>query len=208
MIYFIRGIHHLKDKIMRNLIYAVLFTLIFSQTVVADDKTDANKLLKGKLESVIIVLEKKDIDEQLKKDKIVEIVEPVFNFSLMSRLTLGKKHWPRLTKDQQKKFVTLFTKRLKDSYLDKMLLYSDEKIKYKAPVQFKKKVHIPTILVSEDNKIDMLYKLYKSKQGWKIYDIEIQGVSLISTYRSQFDEILRKKTVEDLLAKLEKPENK
>jgi phospholipid transport system substrate-binding protein len=54
----------------------------------------------------------------------------------------------------------------------------------------------------------MIYKLYKSKQGWRIYDIEIQGVSLISTYRSQFDEILRKKTVDDLFAKLEKPENK
>ncbi|MBT8357256.1 MAG: ABC transporter substrate-binding protein, partial [Desulfobacterales bacterium] len=107
-----------------------------------------------------------------------------------------------------KKFVALFTKRLKDSYLDKMLLYSDEKIKYKASVQIKKKVHIPTILISKDNKIDILYKLYKSKQGWKIYDIEIQGVSFISTYRSQFDEILRKGTVDDLLAKLEKPENK
>ena len=54
----------------------------------------------------------------------------------------------------------------------------------------------------------MLYKLYKSKQGWRIYDLEIQGVSLISTYRSQFDEILRNKTVDDLLAKLEKPESK
>jgi len=193
---------------MKNLIYAVLFTLIMSQTVVADDKTDAEKLLKGKLESVIVVLEKKDIDQQLKIDQICEIIEPVFNFPLMSRLTLGKKHWPSLTQDQKKKFITLFTKRLKDSYLDKMLLYSDEKIKYNAPVQIKKKVHIPTILISKDNKINMLYKLYKSKQGWKIYDIEIQGVSLISTYRSQFEEILRNKTVEDLLAKLEKPENK
>ncbi len=193
---------------MKNLIYAVLFTLIMSQTVVADDKTDAEKLLKGKLESVIVVLEKKDIDQQLKKDQICEIIEPVFNFSLMSRLTLGKKHWPSLTQDQKKKFITLFTKRLKDSYLDKMLLYSDEKIKYNTPVQIKKKVHIPTILISKDNKINMLYKLYKSKQGWKIYDIEIQGVSLISTYRSQFEEILRNKTVEELLAKLEKPENK
>lgn len=193
---------------MKNLIYAVLFTLIMSQTVVADDKTDAEKLLKGKLESVIVVLEKKDIDQQQKKDQICEIIEPVFNFSLMSRLTLGKKHWPSLTQDQKKKFITLFTKRLKDSYLDKMMLYSDEKIKYNAPVQIKKKVHIPTILVSKDNNINMLYKLYKSKQGWKIYDLEIQGVSLISTYRSQFEEILRNKTVEDLLAKLEKPENK
>ena len=193
---------------MKNLIYAVLFTLIMSQTVVADDKTDAEKLLKGKLESVIVVLEKKDIDQQQKKDQICEIIEPVFNFSLMSRLTLGKKHWPSLTQDQKKKFITLFTKRLKDSYLDKMMLYSDEKIKYNAPVQIKKKVHIPTILVSKDNNINMLYKLYKSKQGWKIYDLEIQGVSLISTYRSQFEEILRNKTVEDLLAKLDKPENK
>ena len=193
---------------MKNLIYAVLLTLIMSQAVVADDKTDAEKLLKGKLESVIVVLEKKDLNQQLKKDQIYEIIEPVFNFPLMSRLTLGKKHWPSLTQDQKKKFITLFTKRLKDSYLDKMLLYSDEKIKYNAPVQIKKKVHIPTILVSKDNKINMLYKLYKSKQGWKIYDIEIQGVSLISTYRSQFEEILRNKTVEDLLVKLEKSESK
>ena len=192
---------------MKNLIYAFLFTLILSQAAVADDKKDAEELLKGKLESVIFVLEKKDIDQQAKKKEIVEIVTPMFNFSLMSKLTLGKKHWPGLTKTQKNKFTELFTKRLKDSYLDKMMLYTDEKIEYKESVQVGKKVQIPTILTSKDNKISMLYKLYKSKQGWRIYDIEIQGVSLISTYRSQFDEILRRKTVDDLLAKLEKPEN-
>jgi len=157
---------------------------------------------------VISVLEKKTLNEEAKKKEIVEIVTPMFNFSLMSKLTLGKKHWPGLTKDQKEKFIELFTKRLKDSYLDKMMLYSDEKIEYKEPVQIKKKVHIPTILTSKDNKISMLYKLYKSKQTWRIYDIEVQGVSLISTYRSQFDEILRNKTIDDLLVKLEKPENK
>ncbi|MBW2251166.1 MAG: ABC transporter substrate-binding protein [Deltaproteobacteria bacterium] len=193
---------------MKNFIYAVLFTLIFSQVAVADDKKDAEELLKGKLEQVISVLEKKTLNEEAKKKEIVEIVTPMFNFSLMSKLTLGKKHWPGLTKDQKEKFIELFTKRLKDSYLDKMMLYSDEKIEYKEPVQIKKKVHIPTILTSKDNKISMLYKLYKSKQTWRIYDIEVQGVSLISTYRSQFDEILRNKTIDDLLVKLEKPENK
>ena len=146
--------------------------------------------------------------EEPKKKEIIEIVTPMFDFSLMSKLTLGKKHWPGLTKQQKGKFTELFTKRLKDSYLDKMLLYTDEKIEYKESVQVGKKVQIPTILTSKDNKISMLYKLYKSKQDWKIYDIEIQGVSLISTYRSQFDEILRSKTVDDLLLKLEKPENK
>ena len=193
---------------MKNLIYAVLFTLIFSQAAVADDKKEAEEVLKGKLESVILVLDKKDIDQLVKKKEIVEIVTPMFNFSLMSKLTLGKKYWPGLSKEQKEKFIKLFTKRLKDSYLDKIMLYTDEKIEYKESVQAGKKVQIPTILTSKDNKISMLYKLYKSKQGWKIYDLEIQGVSLISTYRSQFDEILRNKTVDDLLAKLEKPETK
>jgi len=192
---------------MKNLIYAVLFTLLFSQAAVADDKKEAEEVLKGKLETVISVLEKKELNEETKKKEIIEIVTPMFNFSLMSKLTLGKKHWPGLKKEQKDKFIELFTKRLKDSYLDKMMLYTDEKIEYKESVQVGKKVQIPTILTSKDNKISMLYKLYKSKQGWKIYDIEIQGVSLISTYRSQFNEILRNKTVDDLLAKLEKPED-
>ena len=193
---------------MKNLIYAVLFTLIFSQSAVANDKKEAEEVLKGKLETVILVLEKKELNEEAKKKEIVGIVTPMFNFSLMSKLTLGKKHWPGFTKKQKERFTELFTKRLKDSYLDKMMLYTDEKIEYKESIQVGKKVQIPTILTSKDNKISMLYKLYKSKQGWRIYDIEIQGVSLISTYRSQFDEILRNKTVDDLLAKLEKLEKK
>ena len=51
----------------------------------------------------------------------------------------------------------------------------------------------------------MLYKLYVSKSGWRIYDIEIQGVSIIRSYRSQFAEILKNGTFDDLLEKLEKP---
>jgi phospholipid transport system substrate-binding protein len=53
----------------------------------------------------------------------------------------------------------------------------------------------------------MLYKLRKVAKRWKIYDVEIQGVSILLTYRSQFDEILSRGTVEDLLSRLEKPQN-
>ena len=53
----------------------------------------------------------------------------------------------------------------------------------------------------------MIYKLYKSKKDWKIYDIEIEGVSIITTFRAEYDEVLSKGTIDDLLKKLEKPEN-
>ena len=98
--------------------------------------------------------------------------------------------------------------RLKASYLEKLSLYSDEKIVYKATIKVGKKIRIPTDLISKGSKISMLYKLYKAKNGWRIYDIEIQGVSIIRTYRSQFDQVLRKGTFNDLLLELEKLGNK
>ncbi len=191
---------------MKSLLYAVLSLLILSQTVMADDIGSAEKELKSKLDAVFVVLQKNDLEKETKNNEIIEIVTPIFDFSLMARLSLGRKYWSGLTKENKKRFTDLFVKRLKESYLEKLNLYTNEIIVYGAPVQVKKKIHIPTELISRDNKIGMLYKLYKSKSGWKIYDIEIQGVSIISTYRSQFAEVMSTGTIDDLLLKLEKQE--
>ena len=195
---------------MKSLLYAVLSLLILSQTVIAEDKTAAEEALKCKLDAVILVLQKKELEIEAKKKAIIEIVTPIFDFPLMAKLTLGRKYWPGLAKEKKERFEELFIKRLKESYLEKLTRYNytDEKIVYNAPVQVKKKIHIPTDLISKDNKISMLYKLYKSKHNWKIYDIEIEGVSLITTYRSQFNQVLSSGTIDDLLEKLEEPENK
>jgi phospholipid transport system substrate-binding protein len=85
--------------------------------------------------------------------------------------------------------------------------YTDEKIIYEPPVEVKKKIHIPTSLISKGKKISMLYKLYPSNNTWKIYDVEIQGVSIIRSYRAQFNEILQNGTFDDLLQKMQKPAN-
>ena len=122
----------------------------------------------------------------------------------MARLALGRKYWLDIPKEKKECYSKLFTKRLQESYLVELTHYEDQKVVYKTPVQIKNKIHIPTELVSKNNKIDMLYKLYKSKDSWKIYDVEIQGVSIVSTYRSQFSHILENGTIDDLLLKLEK----
>ena len=85
-------------------------------------------------------------------------------------------------------------------------MYTDEKVLFEPPVQVKGKVQVPTQLVSKDRKTSILYKLYKSGENWKVYDLEIQGVSIIRSYRSQFAEILKTGTIDDLLLKMERPE--
>jgi phospholipid transport system substrate-binding protein len=190
---------------MKNLLVAVISMLLFYQSAVADDKSEVEKLLKNNLDAVFAVLQKKDLEQQEKNKEIVDIVTPMFDFELMARLSLGKKHWPGLSQDNKERFTELFIKRLKASYLNNFNLYTDEKIFYEPSVQAKKKIHIPTYLVSKDKKISILYKFYKSERNWKIYDLEIQGVGIIRSYRSQFSSILESGTIDDLLLKLENP---
>ena len=151
------------------------------------------------------VIQAEDIDQKVKEKIIDTIISPIFDFTLMGKLALGRTHWPKLTHPQREKFTQLFAKRLKDSYREKISLYTDEKALLKPAIQKEKTVFIPMQLMSKDKKIDMLYKLRKVDKCWKIYDVEIQGVSIILTYRSQFNDILLKGTVKDILSQLEKP---
>ena len=170
-----------------------------------NDPNDPEELLRNKWDAVVLILRKKDIDQKDKEKQISKIVTPIFDFPLMAKLVLGRKHWPKFTTPQREKFTRLFTERLKRSYWEKIALYQDEIILFKPKEQKKSTIYVPSELIHEDKKVAILYKLRKVAKRWKIYDVEIQGVSILLTYRSQFDEILRHGTVEDLLSRLEKP---
>ncbi len=199
----------MQTKELNNsaLLFAVFSLLILSQTVIADDKIAAEEFLKSKLDRVFEVLHQEDLGQQAKNKEIVETVSPMFDFPLMAKLSLGRKYWPDLSRDHKERFTELFVERLRQSYLNKLTAYTDEKIIYESPVAVKKKVHVSTLLISKGKKISMLYKLYSSNNTWKIYDVEIQGVSIIRSYRSQFKEILQNGTFDDLLQKMQKSVN-
>lgn len=191
---------------MIRILYILTCLVILSNTLLADDGSDAREIVKRKLDSVFAVLQKDNLDQQAKKQEINAIVSPMFDFELMAKLTLGKKHWPGLPREKKEKFTGRYIELLKSSYLEKLTLYTDEKVLFEPPVQVKGKVQVPTQLVSKDRKTSILYKLYKSGENWKVYDLEIQGVSIIRSYRSQFAEILKTGTIDDLLLKMERPE--
>ena len=179
-----------------------------TQSVFAGEKFEAEELLKNKLDVVFMLLQKKDLDPGAKENEIAETLTPMFDFELMAKLTLGRKYWPGLAPEKKDQFTNLFIKRLRTTYLGKLALYTDEKVTFEPPVQDKEKVHISTFLISENRKTSILYKFYKSTDGWKVYDLEIEGISIIRSYRSQFSQILENGTIDDLLLKMEKPDTK
>ena len=207
-------------KVSRNGFWLItlcsyLLLLVVSQAAVADnndpnDPNDPNgprEVLRSKWDAVISILRNKDIEQKVKEMRIDKIVTPIFEFPLMAKLSLGRKHWPKLDSQQREKFTQLFSERLKKSYWEKIALYKNEAVLFKSTEKKKTTYIIPTELLYKDKKVAILYKLRKVGKSWKIYDVEIQGVSVLLTYRSQFDEILRHGTVKELLARLEKPPN-
>ena len=200
---------------MNRLWSIVLVVLIACQCVNAGSKdpnspndpnypSNPRELLRVKWGAVITILQNKQIDQEAKEKKINKIVSAIFDFPLMAKLALGRKHWPKFTPPQREKFTRLFIELLVTSYREKVSLYTNENVQLKSAVKKKTTVYIPMELKSKDKKIAILHKLRKVENRWKVYDVEIQGISILKTYRSQFDDILSRGTVDDLLSRLEK----
>lgn len=187
---------------MRYMLPVILFLFIFSPSAQADEANEVRELLKTKIDSVTVLLQDKTLDRALRDNQIIDIVTPLFDYQTMAKLSLGKKYWPNLSDEKRQAFSDLFITRLQESYLSKLDLYSDEKVVFGEPQMNGKKLKLPSTLVAKQNRIEMLYKFYRSDSGWKIYDVEIGGVSIIQTYRSQFGEVLGAGNIDDLLAKL------
>lgn len=191
---------------MQKVVFVLVALMLMVQPVFADNVAEVDVFMKEHLDGIMTLLKTPNLPKETRNEKIIEIISEAFDFTIMAKLSLGKKHWRKLSKEDKPRFTDLFIERLKTSYIEKFSLYEDETIVYSKPVQVRNKIHMVTELVSGDNKFTILYKLYKSKKaGWRVYDLELEGVSLIMTYRSQFNEVLAAGSMTDLFAKLERP---
>ncbi len=188
---------------MRILSFLVFILLLPVQPAFADELAVVKKNAEERINAVIDHIRDKNLDKKIRNERIIEAMAPMFDFSQMAKLSMGKKNWTRMNPAQRKEFNELFVIRLQESYLEKLDLYTDEDVVVEQAELVKKRIHVRSHLVANDDKIEMIYKFYKKKnQGWKVYDVEILGVSIVQTYRSQFAGILKNQTIDDLLKKL------
>ncbi len=196
---------------MKKLIGA-LFILLLMGNVAFAEKTDADApeaaeaLLRKSIESVFDVLKNEALTSQEQKEKIEAIVDPVFNYELIAMLSLGRRNWSRLDPEQREVFVERFVTRLKDSYFENIAMIqgdAETNVDYGEREVESGRVHIPVRAGMKDSSVDMRYKFHFSEgEGWRIYDVEINGVSIVASYRSQFNQVLASQSVDEMLEAL------
>lgn len=150
------------------------------------------------VEKVLDVLRNKQLPEAERRSQLRTLIRDRFDFALMSRWTLGR-YWREATKDQQQRFIDLYSDLLEASYLGKIEAYTDEKVDYLDEQLEDGRAEVKTEIVTDTGNIPLNYRLSHEGDQWRVFDVVIEGVSLVRNYRSTFGEIARKDGIEGLL---------
>jgi phospholipid transport system substrate-binding protein len=183
---------------MRRLLPAVVLALVLLVPVsVRADSPQST--VERHVNAVLAVLKATDMDDETKREKLRVLSDEVFDFTVLSRGTLGK-NWKRMSDSQRTEFVSLFRKLLEKTYLDRAFEYQDERVVLKGEKMFSRnRSEVRSTVISGQNEIPVDYRLVLRKGQWRVYDVVVEGVSLVKNYRTQFREILVDRTPEDLL---------
>jgi len=146
--------------------------------------------------------------KKAKEEKIWSVFDGIFDYTELSKRTLSR-NWKKFNGDQQKEFEDLFRKLLGNVYMDRILAYKDEKVLFhKESMLSDNKAEVRSKILTGTKEIPMDYRMIAKNDQWKVYDVIIEGVSMIKNYRSQFNSILSKKPPEALLKILRKKVSK
>ncbi|MFQ5736570.1 MAG: phospholipid-binding protein MlaC [Thermodesulfobacteriota bacterium] len=141
--------------------------------------------------------------EEERNEKIMAIVEQMFDFEEVSRRSLGR-YWRARSKAERDAFVRLFTRLLAGSYLNRAYEHRNAKVLYTGEVSRGRKVEVRTkVLTAKGTEVPINYRLMKKNGRWRAYDMVIEGVSLMSTYRTQFNQKIQRSSYEALVEDLE-----
>ena len=136
-----------------------------------------------------------------------KVIGDRFNYDEMARRSLGAQ-WNKLGDGERGEFVDLFKRLLSSSYADKIEGYSGEQVHYLNERQEAEYAEVRTKVASDKTEIPLDYRLLNKSGNWRVYDVVVDGVSLVSNYRSQFTKIIRDSSYADLVEKLREKSQK
>jgi phospholipid transport system substrate-binding protein len=192
-----------RPFVVLALVLALAGTLLTGRWAVAGVPTDQ---LRAQIDRVIKTLE----DPELKKEgrakdrraAVRKIANDIFDFSETARRSLGR-HWQGRTPAERDEFVQLFSDLLERSYIGKIETYGGEKIQYNGDTTEGDQAKVQTKLVTKGGgEIPIEYRMHKAGDRWLVYDVVIEGVSLVANYRTQFNKIIQTSSFKELMNKM------
>jgi len=196
-----------EDAMIRHrqlsLVLAAFLFLFVAREGWAGPPTDH---LKGSLDRVIQILEdpalKVDGKVKERRTAVRKVANDVFDWTETARRSLAR-HWQPRTDKEREEFVTLFSDLLERSYISKIELYGGEKVQYgREQIDGDYALVSTKIVTKQGQEVPVDYRMLRREDRWLVYDVVIEGVSLISNYRTQFNKIVQTSSYGELVKKM------
>ncbi len=194
-------------KQFKTVFFVLLAIFIFSP-LNNTAASPAQDQLKGSIDNILETLRdpslKGDENRENRRASLRKIIYKRFSFAKMSQLCLGR-HWRKRSDEEKKVFIEMFGQLLEESYVSRIESYKDETVVFLKEDMRGNKAKVYTKIITDTIEIPMDYRMYKREDGqWMVYDLVVEGVSLVGNYRSQFDQILHRDPYEKLVETIKK----
>lgn len=180
----------------------LLAALLWAGAAQAAAPTEA---LKGTVDKVIAILRDPALQGEGNREAQIAKLRTVFlgffDMEELAKRTLAV-HWKKFSPEERQEFESLFAKLLENTYADRIREYTDEQVLYLDEKLQDGKALVSTKIIHKGREIPMDYAMLESNGKWRVFDVNIEGVSLTRNYRTQFHEILVKDPPEQLLVRL------
>jgi phospholipid transport system substrate-binding protein len=176
------------------------------QAQAADPGEEAREALRHNVDGIITLLSSAEFkDPQTRpqvRGEIEALIRQSFDYEEFAMRTVGPR-WRSFNDDQRHRFAEAFAALLRSSYMDQLESYNGEKVEYadERASSDGSRVEVQTFIVQPDKKIPVAYRMLH-KDRWVVYDVLVEGISLVKNYRTQFQELLRKESPDELITRI------
>ena len=181
------------------MVFGVTVSLAFAPVVQAE--TSALDAVRTSVGAILDILKNDSLDKAGKRSAMQTEIGRRFDFRVMSHSTLAT-NWKKASDDEKRKFTDLFRQTIENSYAGKLEAYTNEVVEFPGEKTTGKKALVETLIKTASTDIPVNYKLYQKDGDWLVYDVVIEGVSLISNYRSSYQTIIKKEGLDGLMSKM------
>ncbi len=185
------------------MIILVLFFVCIPAQAYAE--VDPLTQMKQSVDQVMAILhEDDDSDEKwiIHKEEIVRIIDKRFDSEELAKRVLAR-HWKKRTDQEKAQFIELFSSVLENTYISRVKSYSKAEVHFEKQIIKGNKAMVYSYINHDSQEIPIHYRLKKNKDEWFVYDIIIEGVSLVSNYRKQFSQIIKREKYAGLVLRME-----
>ena len=186
------------NRLLKLFVMAVALSFTHAALAASSPTED----VRSSVDAILVILQNSELDVQQKREDISKIINKRFDFRAMSQRTLAT-NWKKTSDEEKKQFTALFSQLIESSYVGKIEAYTNEKVEYPGEKVKGKKAVVETLILTSSADIPVNYRLYQKGDQWLVYDVIIEGVSLISNYRSSYQEIMKDEGFDGLLNKMQ-----